>query len=310
VFSSLQKSRSFLHFGQREDKSLNLSQHRCKLELVNVNEKSTDSKSLLKALFLKEMMKMNDITNALVIGNIVFVLSALVATALTVAFVLFGKNGDMLMALLLKPVRMGKDGLTRWAGPLCAHRAPRCTLPSTMRITAYAPDEHRDAVGTIAAAYPDVFGQEDLRLLAVPLQGTDDHQLLWIALDDAHDTVLGFVGLGRYPDSPVSWAVTWLAVAPTARRQGVASALLHHVEEEAQARDLPQLFVETCSCKASAPSRELYEQHGYRAVGRLPGYYEKSGHHSKVVSVKRLPPRPWKIRQEDASVSSAMKALV
>jgi hypothetical protein len=56
--------------------------------------------------------------DALAITNYVLVVSGMVATALTIACVLFGTSGGMVMSLLVKPASMGKDGLSGWAGPL------------------------------------------------------------------------------------------------------------------------------------------------------------------------------------------------
>src|SRR5207253_2693254 len=100
-------------------------------------------------------------------------------------------------------------------------------LGARVWITAYVADDDRSAVEGIARAYPDIFGPLDLRLLAMALEGNDDSQLLWVARGDAA-SVLGFAGLP--PDTPVSWVVTWLAVAPHAQRRGVATALLAAVE--------------------------------------------------------------------------------
>ena len=56
--------------------------------------------------------------DALAMTNYVLAGSGMVAIALTIACVLFGKSGGMAMSLLVKPARMGKDGLSGWTGPL------------------------------------------------------------------------------------------------------------------------------------------------------------------------------------------------
>jgi hypothetical protein len=56
--------------------------------------------------------------DALAMTNYVLAGSGMVAAALTIVCVLFGKRGGMAISLLIKPARMGKDGLSGWAGPL------------------------------------------------------------------------------------------------------------------------------------------------------------------------------------------------
>ena len=56
--------------------------------------------------------------DALAMTKYVLAASGMVATARPIAAVLFGKSGGMVMSLLVKPARMGKDGLSGWAGPL------------------------------------------------------------------------------------------------------------------------------------------------------------------------------------------------
>jgi [ribosomal protein S18]-alanine N-acetyltransferase len=64
-----------------------------------------------------------------------------------------------------------------------------------------------------------------------------------------------------------------LAVAPTARRRGVARALLHHIIVEARESGLARLFLEVRESNATA--RALYNSLGFAPVARRPRYYRK-----------------------------------
>ena len=62
-----------------------------------------------------------------------------------------------------------------------------------------------------------------------------------------------------------------IAVAPEARRQGIASALLEEFHRRGRARGLANLFLEVRPSNESA--RALYEKLGYREAGRRKNYY-------------------------------------
>lgn len=62
-----------------------------------------------------------------------------------------------------------------------------------------------------------------------------------------------------------------LAVAPSAQRKGVASALLEAVETYASERKIERLTLRVLSVNTAA--RALYERHGYQTEGELRGEF-------------------------------------
>ncbi|WP_068116763.1 ribosomal protein S18-alanine N-acetyltransferase [Tropicimonas marinistellae] len=62
-----------------------------------------------------------------------------------------------------------------------------------------------------------------------------------------------------------------LAVAPTARRQGIGRRLLAAFERDAASRGARLAILEVSA--ANAPAIALYGATGYRQTGRRPGYY-------------------------------------
>jgi len=62
-----------------------------------------------------------------------------------------------------------------------------------------------------------------------------------------------------------------LCVAPEHRRRGLGQLLLDHVEVEARLLTARRLFLEVRPSNEGAIS--LYRQHGFRVIGRRPGYY-------------------------------------
>jgi ribosomal-protein-alanine N-acetyltransferase len=65
-----------------------------------------------------------------------------------------------------------------------------------------------------------------------------------------------------------------LAVAPAARRQGIATALLDAARAQGKARGAAALFLEVSV--ANHPALELYRRFGFAAVGRRRRYYADS----------------------------------
>jgi ribosomal-protein-alanine N-acetyltransferase len=80
---------------------------------------------------------------------------------------------------------------------------------------------------------------------------------------------------------PVGFAVFWtvldqgelgnIAVSPAWRRRGVGTRLLRSVIERARERGVRELFLEVRVTNHGA--QRLYQRHGFRMVGRRPGYY-------------------------------------
>ena len=89
-----------------------------------------------------------------------------------------------------------------------------------------------------------------------------------VALDDG--AVLGFLVLSSVLDEG---SVDNVAVAPEARRRGVADALVADAVRRAKERELSFLTLEVRA--SNTPAVRLYEKHGFREVGRRKNYYEK-----------------------------------
>ena len=64
-----------------------------------------------------------------------------------------------------------------------------------------------------------------------------------------------------------------LAVAPGVRRNGLGSALLDAAKAHAMTREIEALFLEVAEDNMAA--RRLYENSGFKIVGRRPRYYRR-----------------------------------
>ena len=72
-----------------------------------------------------------------------------------------------------------------------------------------------------------------------------------------------------------------LAVAPPARRQGIAGRLLQRVMDEAREAGIRALYLEVRESNAAA--RALYASHAFRMVGRRRGYYQRPAEDALVL---------------------------
>ncbi|GAC1308659.1 MAG: hypothetical protein NVSMB19_22010 [Vulcanimicrobiaceae bacterium] len=98
-----------------------------------------------------------------------------------------------------------------------------------------------------------------------------DGSYVLLIVESALDGPLGFcLMLDTLPDEvsglPQGF-VAYMAVEPSARRQGVARALLGAAEDAARERGLPHVALMVT--EDNAPARELYAQAGYRTERRL-----------------------------------------
>lgn len=129
-------------------------------------------------------------------------------------------------------------------------------------MTKDAPIEIRE----VAAEALEAFSAETLAVLdrtARALGKPFDQEPLSLRAEDAAGGFLG--GLVAYHVQ--GWLfVRFLAVAETARGTGIGSRLLARAEQQARARGLAGVYLDTFDFQAPA----FYRQNGYREVGRLP----------------------------------------
>ncbi len=90
----------------------------------------------------------------------------------------------------------------------------------------------------------------------------------------AHEGVAGqpFAGFAIMKYRETDAHLWLLAVAPAARRRGVATALLRWLETTAQVAGTPLIWLEARRTNAAALS--FYDKLGYRRLDALPGRYE------------------------------------
>jgi len=81
----------------------------------------------------------------------------------------------------------------------------------------------------------------------------------------------GVVGFGCVKHAGTEAEIDDIAVAEPFRRQGVASALLNALLDEARSRGAGQVFLEVGAL--NAPAVALYQKHGFQSVSVRKNYY-------------------------------------
>ncbi len=63
-----------------------------------------------------------------------------------------------------------------------------------------------------------------------------------------------------------------IGVAPTARRSGIAGALILLMEQELKKHGVVNVFLEVS--EVNYPAKKLYEKYGFKPTGKRPKYYD------------------------------------
>ena len=88
--------------------------------------------------------------------------------------------------------------------------------------------------------------------------------------------VCGYLVCSRYADV---WHLMNVAVAPEARRQGIARALM----DELLARLAPKAQITLEVRRSNEPALAMYESLGFRAAGVRPRYYQDNGEDALIM---------------------------
>lgn len=99
---------------------------------------------------------------------------------------------------------------------------------------------------------------------------SDGRELHVLTLDGA---LIGIAGLHFYSWGPPQnvW-LSWFALAPEHRGQGLGSLLLRRMMELAKEQGYLRLYIETYSSPAFATARTFYSHHGFVPVGVVADY--------------------------------------
>lgn len=97
----------------------------------------------------------------------------------------------------------------------------------------------------------------------------DPSRVLLVAEDEGRIVGSAQLHLVTWPNGPHRADVAKVMVHPSARRRGIARALLERLEVVARREGRTLLVLDT---REGDPSNSLYTQAGFQEVGRIPGY--------------------------------------
>jgi GNAT superfamily N-acetyltransferase len=122
-----------------------------------------------------------------------------------------------------------------------------------------------------SVSYMAPFSHDDARMAFVGFAAGVDagERLLLAAFADGELVGTVQVVLALPPNQPHRGDVAKLLVHSSARRRGIAAALMERVEAEARAEGRTLLVLDTVT---GDPAERLYERLGWNRVGVIPGY--------------------------------------
>ncbi len=88
----------------------------------------------------------------------------------------------------------------------------------------------------------------------------------------AGEQLVGFVGVDIRPAEKLAWIAT-IGVLPAFRRQGIGGKLLEACEQELEGREPRMSAIRLTVRMSNVTAIRLYEEMGYRRVGKWEGYY-------------------------------------
>jgi ribosomal protein S18 acetylase RimI-like enzyme len=97
----------------------------------------------------------------------------------------------------------------------------------------------------------------------------DPSRVLLVAEDEGRIVGSAQLHLVTWPNGPHRADVAKVMVHPSARRRGIARALMERLERVARREGRTLLVLDT---REGDPSNSLYTQAGFQEVGRIPGY--------------------------------------
>lgn len=98
----------------------------------------------------------------------------------------------------------------------------------------------------------------------------------------------GYACFGQIPGSEISHDLYWIAVGPDDQGAGLGRKIAQRVEAAIRRAGGRQIYADTSSADAYAPTRAFYERMGFTAAAQLPDFYRPGD--GKTIMRKELTP--------------------
>lgn len=149
----------------------------------------------------------------------------------------------------------------------------RVTSAGSASVRDFRPGDRMGAEEALVAS--GAFRQEEIRVaLGVIDDALEDPEGYLLLAAELEGEMRGYVCAGSTPLTASTWHLYWVCVHPEAAGHGLARALHERLEGVVRSRGGRRLVVETSGRRDYERARRFYEAVGYRAVGRIPDFYE------------------------------------
>ena len=145
------------------------------------------------------------------------------------------------------------------------------TEPTTIRPLGYS--DLPQVIGIERRAFPTPWS---LAMFVLELSKPSSICLAAVYGEADPKELVGYLICSRYADA---WHLMNVAVDPPARRQGIATAMMTRLLEEAGSDATYTLEVRPSNREAI----ELYERFGFRSAGLRPRYYQDTGEDAMIM---------------------------
>jgi ribosomal-protein-alanine N-acetyltransferase len=131
----------------------------------------------------------------------------------------------------------------------------------------------------------ELFGSEAWTAAAYREELADQQHRYYMAAIDDGGGLLGWAGIRVLDDEA---EILTVGVVPAARRQGIGSALLRELLDEAGRRGVEEIFLDVSVDNPDA--QRIYEREGFTRVGVRRGYYNHGRTDSLTMSLRLAAP--------------------
>ena len=85
--------------------------------------------------------------------------------------------------------------------------------------------------------------------------------------------VVGWICFGETPCTLGTFDIYWIAVDPSAQRQGIGRYMLHFAQKKIEEQKGRLMVIETSGTSKYEPTQEFYKKNGFFLAAKIPDFY-------------------------------------